>query len=119
VDQWRWATCLADCFQELLRRARDQVVAGQSVRGCTRERPWLPAWLAGIGHAAGTTDPLLAKHSQDVLHRPWPGTERSQCPPESGNVQACWCRWWGVITARLLGFQRTRSRSSALIILEN
>jgi hypothetical protein len=61
-------------------------------------------WLSGmpadlvflLGGAKGTRtpDPLLAKHGQDVQHRPWPGMERSQCPPEYSDLQACWCRLW-------------------------
>ena len=59
------------------------------------------------------------KAQPSVQHRPWPGTERSHCPPESGNVQACWCRLWVSLRPACLGFQRTRSRSRTLIILEN
>jgi hypothetical protein len=38
--------------------------------------------------------PLLAKLGESVQHSPWPGTERSERPPEYSNVQACWCRLW-------------------------
>jgi len=48
----------------------------------------------GRARRARTPDPLLAKHGQDVQHRPWPGTERSWRPPEYGDVQAYWCRLW-------------------------
>jgi len=40
----------------------------------------------------GEPERLLAKHGQSVQHRPWPGAERSQSPPEYGNVQARRCR---------------------------
>src|SRR5438552_2852501 len=50
--------------------------------------------LSGDLAAPDSRDPLLAKHGQDVQHRPWPGTERSRSPSEYNNVQACWCRLW-------------------------
>src|SRR6266545_5266646 len=57
-------------------------VASVAVLGCCTCQP------------GGGGDHLLAKLSQSVQHRPWPGTERSQSPPESGKVQARWCRLW-------------------------
>jgi hypothetical protein len=50
--------------------------------------------LPGGARGTRTPGPLLAKHGQVVQHRPWPGTGRSQNPPEYSKVQACWCRLW-------------------------
>ena len=51
-------------------------------------------WVVPCCIPSRRNDPLLAKLGQNVQHRPWPGTARSQSPPKSDQVQARWCRLW-------------------------